>query len=124
MMVSNLQSIHQSVLSCSKCPRLRKYCKGIAEVKRKAYQTETYWGKPIAGFGDPNAQLMIVGLAPGAHGANRTGRVFTGDRSGEWLYRALFKAGFANQPQSQGLNDGLELKGAYISCVVKCAPPD
>lgn len=110
-----------------RCPRLRNYCKEIAQLKRKSYLNDTYWGKPLPGFGalDPNfVNLVIVGLAPAAHGANRTGRIFTGDRSGDWLYRALFKAGFANQPHAHDIHDGLELNHCYVTCAVKCAPPD
>lgn len=112
------------IIGCKRCPRLLEHCQQVARVKRKAYREETYWGKPVPGFGDPNARIWILGLAPGAHGANRTGRVFTGDRSGQWLYRALFEMGWASQPESHGLDDGLSLHDVYISCAVRCAPPD
>ncbi|NBU20453.1 uracil-DNA glycosylase [bacterium] len=118
-----LEQIHHEVTECKKCPRLRKYCGEIAQLKRKSFQGDTYWGKPVPGFGDPEAELYILGLAPAAHGANRTGRIFTGDRSGEWLYRTLFDHGFSSQIQSQKPGDGLRLLNTYISCIVKCAPP-
>jgi uracil-DNA glycosylase family 4 len=120
----SLAEIHSRIVSCRLCPRLRRHCETVAKIRRKSYADEKYWGKPVTGFGDPRARLVLIGLAPAAHGANRTGRIFTGDRSGEWLYRALHKAGFANQASSVHREDGLELTDVYVSCVVKCAPPD
>jgi len=118
-----LQVIQEEVRECRKCPRLVKYREKVARVKRRAFREWTYWGRGVPGFGDPNAKLFILGLAPAAYGGNRTGRVFTGDRSADFLFEALYKAGFANQPTSLRREDGLRLQNAYIAAAVRCAPP-
>jgi uracil-DNA glycosylase family 4 len=123
----SLADVHHAIVSCERCPRLRAYCRRIAQEKKRAYRDETYWGRPVPGFGDPAARLLIVGLAPAAHGANRTGRVFTGDGvggSGDFLMSALHTTGFANITTSQHPDDGLTLSDAYILAAVRCAPPD
>jgi uracil-DNA glycosylase len=119
-----LRALTEEIVSCRACPRLVDWRERVAHEKRAAFRDETYWGRPVPGFGDPAARVLIVGLAPAAHGGNRTGRVFTGDRSGDWLFGSLYRTGFANQPTSVAADDGLELQGAYVAAAVRCAPPE
>ena len=119
-----LAQVRSSIVACDLCPRLRTYCRRVAQEKKRAHRDDTYWGRPVPGFGDPDARLLLVGLAPAAHGANRTGRAFTGDGSGDFLMSALYRTGFANIGSSQLITDGLRLTDAYIVSAVRCAPPD
>ena len=122
--MKSLKTVAEEVSACRDCPRLVEWREAIARDKRASFKDDTYWGRGVPGFGDANAKVLVVGLAPAAHGANRTGRMFTGDRSGDWLYRAMHKAGLASQAESVNINDSLQLANAWVTSIVKCAPPD
>jgi uracil-DNA glycosylase family 4 len=122
--MTKIETLNKKIIQCKKCPRLVTYIKKIAKEKVKRFSTETYWGRPLTGFGDFNARVLIVGLAPAAHGGNRTGRMFTGDSSGDWLAKSLYENGFATKPSSQRIDDGFKLVDTYITASVRCAPPD
>jgi uracil-DNA glycosylase family 4 len=124
MISSDFDDLTRQITLCRACPRLVAWREQVGAVKRKAYRSETYWAKPVPGFGDPHAQVMVIGLAPGAHGSNRTGRMFTGDASGNFLYPSLYNAGFASQPKASNMDDGLNLTGMFITAVCRCVPPD
>ena len=115
--------IASDVVACERCPRLRRYCEEVARTRRAAFRDQVYWGRPVPGFGDPEAWLLVVGLAPAAHGGNRTGRIFTGDKSGEWLYGELYRQGLASRPDSVSRDDGMKLRGVYVTAALRCAPP-
>lgn len=119
-----LNAMNRAIVACERCERLRTYCADVAREKRRMYRGQEYWGRPVPGFGDPDARVLLVGLAPGAHGANRTGRMFTGDSSGDWLYEALHRHGFASRPESVSRDDGQTLTGVWIGAAGRCAPPD
>lgn len=123
MREESLEELARDVIDCKRCPRLRTWCEDVAKTRVARFRNETYWGRPLPGFGDPRARLLVVGLAPAAHGGNRTGRVFTGDRSGDFLFASLHRAGFASSPRSVALDDGLMLRDCYIAPIVRCAPP-
>jgi uracil-DNA glycosylase family 4 len=123
MTLRTLPAVNRAIVGCTRCPRLRSHCRRIARDKKREFREWDYWGKPVPGFGDPSARLLIVGLAPAAHGANRTGRMFTGDSSGAWLYEALHRFGFASQPEAISRDDGLELQDCYVTAAARCAPP-